>query len=87
VRLPITRHNLSIDVDCDCNDDGVVDWQAIASGVSQDCNHNKKPDDCDIAVASQRTLTATAFRTNATARLYGPAQSNDNTTAATDKAI
>lgn len=34
---------------CDCNDDGMIDVDAIALGTSKDCNNNRIPDDCDIA--------------------------------------
>lgn len=44
----ITLQDLAIHVDCDCNDDGIPDWEAIADGVSKDCNSNGIPDVCDI---------------------------------------
>ena len=33
--------------DCDCNDNGVLDDEEIASGAASDCNGNSLPDDCD----------------------------------------
>jgi hypothetical protein len=51
-RGSITLHDLSINVDCDCNNDGIRDLEAIAAGTSKDCNGNGRPDDCDIANGS-----------------------------------
>src|SRR5688572_5713 len=32
----------------DCNQNGIEDFQEIASGMSPDCNSNRVPDGCDI---------------------------------------
>src|SRR5688572_28920442 len=35
-------------VPADCNQNGMEDFQEIASGRSPDCNSNRVPDGCDI---------------------------------------
>ncbi len=34
--------------ECDCNDNGIPDFEDITQGTSQDCNENGMPDECDI---------------------------------------
>lgn len=48
IELDAQRYPLHIAVDCDCNDDGIPDYQTIAAGLAKDCNANGKPDLCDI---------------------------------------
>jgi len=36
-------------LDCDCNNNGVLDDDELATGVANDCNQNGIPDGCDIA--------------------------------------
>jgi IPTL-CTERM motif len=33
--------------DCDCNNNGVLDDEELATGSATDCNNNNLPDDCD----------------------------------------
>jgi len=33
--------------DCDCNNNGVLDDEDLATGAASDCNNNNLPDDCD----------------------------------------
>ena len=47
----------------DCNGNGTVDRQDIASGDSQDCNSNNIPDECELAplpLASSETVSLAA---------------------------
>lgn len=45
----------------DCNQNGTLDWQEIATGASLDCNHNGVPDACDLASGTSADCNANGF--------------------------
>lgn len=45
----VAKYRCSTLIDQDCNNNGVVDAEEIASGAAQDCNGTGFPDECDIA--------------------------------------
>jgi hypothetical protein len=32
----------------DCNENGISDWRDVHDGTSDDCNHNRIPDECEV---------------------------------------
>ena len=47
-----------LEIDGDCNQNGINDWRDISSGLSLDTNQNGSPDECDGLICTQRTLQA-----------------------------
>jgi formylglycine-generating enzyme required for sulfatase activity len=64
----------------DCDDNGVLDYCEIASGVAEDCNANGIPDSCDIAAVRDQDCNGNGRPDKCEVFIDGAADENSNCT-------